>query len=38
VGDTAADAKLPPAKLAAARLLAAGEYYDELARAKHAPA
>jgi glycosyltransferase involved in cell wall biosynthesis len=38
VGDTAADVKLPPAKLAAARLLAAAEYYDELARAKHAPA
>jgi glycosyltransferase involved in cell wall biosynthesis len=34
VGDTGADAKLPPAKLAAARLLAAGDYYDELARAK----
>ncbi|HEY6235926.1 MAG TPA: glycosyltransferase [Candidatus Elarobacter sp.] len=38
VGDTAADAKLSPAKLAAARLLASAEYYDELARAKHAPA
>ena len=38
VGDTAADTKLPPAKLAAARLLAAAEYYDELARAKAAPA
>ena len=38
VGDTAADMKLPPAKLAAARLLATAEYYDELARAKDAPA
>jgi glycosyltransferase involved in cell wall biosynthesis len=37
VGDTASDAKLPPAKLAAARLLAAGDYYDELARAKRGP-
>ncbi len=37
VGDADADAKLSPAKLAAARLLATGDYYDELARAKLAP-
>lgn len=34
VGDTATDAKLSPAKLAAARLLASAAYYDELERAK----
>ena len=34
VGTPGSDAKLSPAKLAAARLLASAAYYDELARAK----
>jgi len=34
VGTTSAETKLPPAKLAAARLLASAAYYDELERAK----
>jgi glycosyltransferase involved in cell wall biosynthesis len=34
VGETSADEKLSPAKLAAAKLLASAAYYDELDRAK----